>query len=123
MGATNFTDLVAWRKSYKLAIAVYRATETFPQQETYGLTNQLRRASVSVSSNIAEGFGRNSSKEKDQFFAVARGSIIEVQNQLLIAHGVGYLSKQRYQQLEHLCVEAIKVLSGLQKTNKQKGAR
>src|SRR5690606_29532564 len=116
-------DLVAWQKAYKLAVFIYQATDSFPKQEQYGLTNQLRRAAVSVSSNIAEGFGRTSIKEKDQFYAIARGSLTEVQNQVLIAKGVGYLQEARYEQLEALCTEAVKVLSGLQKANKQKGTR
>lgn len=123
MGAKNFTDVIAWKSSYKLAIAVYRLTESFPRSESYGLTSQLRRAVVSISSNIAEGFGRTSVREKDQFYAIARGSLTEVQNQLLIAKGVGYIGERRYDQIETLCVETIKILSGLQKANKSKGVR
>ena len=123
MAAKNFTDVIAWQSAYKLAIAIYRITENFPAHEQYGLTSQIRRAAVSISSNIAEGFGRSGSKEKDQFYGIARGSLVEVQNQLLIAKGVGYLSDVHYKQLEDLCTETIKVLSGLQKANKQKGGK
>src|SRR5690606_7428021 len=122
MAAKNFTDVVAWQIAYKLAIAVYKVTADFPKQEQYGLTSQLRRAAVSVSSKIAEGFGRTVSKEKDQFYAIGRGSLTEVQNLILVAKGVGYLKEARYHQLEDLCTESIKVLSGLQKANRQKGA-
>ena len=119
----HFTDVIAWQKAYKIAVAIYRATEKFPQSEIYGLTSQVRRAAVSVASNIAEGFGRTSVKEKTQFYSVARGSLMELQNQLLIAKGIGYLNNKTYNQLELLCIEAVKVLSGLQKANNTKGKR
>ncbi len=121
MTVQKFTDLIAWQKAYDLAIHIYRATDNFPKHEQFGLTSQLRRAAVSVSSNIAEGFGRSSIKEKDQFYSIARGSLVEVQNQLMISKGVGYLEEENYVKLEDRCIIAIKVLSGLQKTNKQKG--
>ena len=122
MAAKSFRDLLVWQESYRLSIAIYRATERFPKEEQYALTSQLRRAAVSASSNIAEGFGRRTSREKDQFYAMAYGSLAEIETQLLIAQGVGYLKDAVFAQLEGLCLSTQKALAGLQRVNKQKGA-
>ena len=84
-------DLDAWRKSLDLVEMVYKVTKEFPKEELYGLTNQLRRAAVSVPSNIAEGAGRGSKKEFIQFLHIALGSLSEVETQLVIAKRLGYL--------------------------------
>ncbi len=89
--AESFRELIAWQKAMALVTDVYRETEAFPSREIYGLTNQVRRAAVSVASNIAEGKGRLSKKEFVQFLANARGSLCEVQTQLEIAKNLGYL--------------------------------
>ena len=81
----SFKDLTTWQKAFDLALKVYDVTKRFPKEEQFGLSNQLRRASISVGSNIAEGFGRQSKREKDQFYAVAYGSLLEAESQLLIA--------------------------------------
>ena len=78
-------DLQVWQRSIQLSIATYKLTASFPKEEIYGLTSQLRRASVSVPSNIAEGYGRGSRRDYKQFLCIARGSNLEVQTQLLIA--------------------------------------
>ena len=83
--AGSYKDLRAWKQSMELALEIYRHTESFPTEERYGLTSQLRRAAVSVSSNIAEGKGRSSDKELVLFLHHARGSLLEVETQLLIA--------------------------------------
>lgn len=114
----DFKDLFAWQKAHGLSIAVYRVTRDFPRDEMFGLINQLRRASVSVSSNIAEGFGRRTASDRSHFYDMARGSLHEVQAQLLIAKDVNYLDPAEYQQLENISVECHKVLTGLiNKTN------
>jgi four helix bundle protein len=87
----SYRDLDVWRLAIEFVKDVYRVTEKFPPSEIYGLTNQLRRAAISIPSNIAEGQGRNSSKEFRQFLAVALGSLAEVETQLIIANGIGYL--------------------------------
>ena len=79
----SFTDLVAWREGHKLVILVYKITKTFPREETYSLVDQMRRAATSITSNIAEGFGRQSYREKAQFFYLAKGSLNELTNQIL----------------------------------------
>jgi len=85
-------DLDAWRKSLDLVEMVYKVTKEFPKEELYGLTNQLRRAAVSIPSNIAEGAGRGSKKEFIQFLHIALGSLSEVETQLIIASRLGYVS-------------------------------
>src|SRR4051812_45062202 len=92
----NFTDLRVWQEAHKLAIVIYKETESFPKHELFGLVSQLRRAAVSVTSNIAEGFSRHSSKEKIQFYSVAHGSLTEVENQLLLARDINYLTPDVY---------------------------
>jgi four helix bundle protein len=88
----TYEDLLAWQKAMDLVIAVYRATRAFPKEELYGLTSQLRRAAVSIPSNIAEGKGRFSDKELLQFLSTSRGSVYEVQTQLALAYRLGYIN-------------------------------
>ena len=91
----SYRDLRVWQRSTDLVAAVYRLTQTFPKEELYGLTNQLRRAAVSVSSNIAEGQGRTSSKEFHHFLGQARGSLLELETQLVISVKLGYANQER----------------------------
>ena len=114
--AESFRDLVAWQKAMTLVSAVYRATEAFPQREMYGLSNQVRRAAVSVPSNIAEGKGRLSKKEFVQFLAQARASLCEVQTQLEIALNLGYLAPDTFAALDDQAREVGRILNGLIKT-------
>jgi len=88
----SYRDLDVWRLSIELVKNIYQVTEKFPQVEIYGLTNQLRRAAISIPSNIAEGQGRNSLKEFRQFLAIALGSLAELETQLIIAKEIGYLA-------------------------------
>ncbi|HSF31161.1 MAG TPA: four helix bundle protein [Candidatus Tectomicrobia bacterium] len=87
----DYKDLVVWQKAMELVTAIYKATNTFPKEELYGLTSQIRRAAVSVPSNIAEGQGRKTRGEFRQFLGQAKGSLAELETQLLIAHNLGYL--------------------------------
>ncbi|MFA5871442.1 MAG: four helix bundle protein [Parcubacteria group bacterium] len=111
----SFTDLRAWREAHKLVLMVYKVTDKFPKTEMFGLMNQMRRASVSVSSNIAEGFGRNGNKEKCQFYYIASSSLIELQNQLLISKDVGYISKNEFGKIASQTVTTAKIISGLKR--------
>mgnify|MGYP001613135248 CR=1 FL=1 len=88
----RFTDLYAWQEGHKLVLMLYKMTDRFPDKEKYSLTDQMRRAAVSVTSNIAEGFSRRSSKEKSRFYDTAQASLVELQNQLIISKDVFYLS-------------------------------
>jgi len=114
----SFTDLEVWKEGHKLVILVYRETELFPQKEIFALTNQMRRCVVSVTSNIAEGFSRQSYKEKVQFYCIAQGSLTELQNQLLIARDVGFLTKEKFKQLADQSVIVHRIMSGLIKKSK-----
>lgn len=98
-------------------MGIYKISEQFPKHEIYGLTSQMTRAAVSVASNIAEGYGRKSAKDKNQFYVVANGSLTELENQLLIAEGVGYLDKTLSTRAMNQCDTVHKMLYGLQKAN------
>ncbi|MFH0852064.1 MAG: four helix bundle protein [bacterium] len=89
----SFTDLIVWQEGHKLVVLVYRITKKFPREELFSLTNQMRRAATSITCNIAEGFGRQTYKEKIQFYYLAQGSLTELKNQILISKDVGYLEK------------------------------
>lgn len=89
----SFTDLNVWKEGHKLAVLVYKITKKFPKEELYSLVDQMRRVVVSITSNVAEGFGRQTYKEKVQFYYLSNGSLIELKNQILIAKDVGYLDK------------------------------
>ena len=115
--AKSFRDLRVWQAAYTLTLDVYKLCDSFPKHEQYGLGSQMTRAAVSVCSNIAEGFGRRSVKEKDQFYNMANGSLTELENQLLVAHGVGYISKRALQEVADKCVTTHRMLNALQRTN------
>ena len=109
----SYRDLIAWQKARVLALEVYRTSRTFPKDEMYGLTSQMRRAAVSVPSNIAEGKGRHSTKELVQFLFRARGSLLELQTQLSIAHELEYMNMVAFKDLNELTDEVGRVLNGL----------
>jgi four helix bundle protein len=106
----SFRDLIVWQRSVELAVVVYELTREFPKDEIYGLTSQLRRAAVSIASNIAEGRGRNTTGEFRQFLGVARGSNFEVQTQLVLSRRLKYGSAERLTLCEGLSVEVEKML-------------
>ncbi len=114
----KFTDLKVWQEAHRLTIMVYKATKSFPKEELFGLTNQLRRASVSITSNIAEGFGRRSTKDRVNFYTVALGSLYEVENQLLISRDIGYLESKSWNDFENQIIITSKMLNGLIKKSK-----
>jgi four helix bundle protein len=111
--AQNFRDLIAWQKAMDLVEMVYAATKDFPADERYGLTSQVRRAVVSVPSNIAEGQGRRSRSEFMHFLSVAHGSLREVETQLLIAVRLGYLDERRSTEVLASSDEVGRLVSGL----------
>ena len=116
----SFTDLYAWKEAHKLVIMIYKVTRQFPKDELFGLTNQIRRAAVSVTSNIAEGFSRNTFRDKTQFYSISLGSLTEVQNQLLIARDVGYIDNKIFQEIGGQTVIVSKLCNGLLKSNRSK---
>ncbi len=118
----SFRDLKAWQKAIELIVAVYGISKSFPKDELYGLTSQLRRAAVSVASNIAEGSGRLSTKEFVQFLSHARGSISEVQTQLIVAERLGYLDGLTARQMTAQADETGRILNGLISSLRKGGA-
>lgn len=111
-----YKDLIAWQRAMDLVEEVYAVTKDFPREELYGLTSQLRRAVVSIPSNIAEGQGRNSQKEFVYHLAIAYGSLREAETQLLISGRVHYLEQQRLNKLMELAGEVGRLLNGLSKS-------
>lgn len=117
---TSYTDMNVWREGRKLASIIYQITKSFPKEELFGITNQMRRAAVSVPSNIAEGFGRATAKEKNQFYYVAKGSLAELETQLHIAGDIKYMDELPLQQTLKQCETVHKLLQGLIKANRRR---
>lgn len=113
MSVQSYKDLIVWQKAIDLVGVVYQLTKAFPREELYGLTNQLRRAAISIPSNIAEGHARSSTSEFLRFLSIARGSLAEVETQLIIAQRLGYLSVDQLSPILSLQVEINKMLNGL----------
>jgi four helix bundle protein len=112
----DFRQLKVWEKSHQLALAVYKATKEFPKEELYGLTSQIRRASISIPTNISEGCGRNTDAEFARFLQIAMGSASETEYQLLLSHDLGFLDKLQYDQLNTDITEIKRMLASLLKT-------
>ena len=110
---SGYRQLAVWQKYMDLAVEVYRCTKSFPNDELFGLTSQMRRASVSVPSNISEGKGRYSRRELVHFLFNARGSLLELQIQITLAGRLGYLPERQSQQLEERSAEVGRMLNGL----------
>lgn len=112
----DFRQLKVWEKAHQLALDVYKSTKNFPKEDLYGLTSQIRRASMSIPTNIAEGCGRNTDPEFARFLQISMGSASETEYQLILAHDLEFLSKDNYEML-HLEVEHLKsMLASLLKT-------
>ncbi len=111
--AHSYRDLVAWQKSIRWVAEIYRVTKKFPQDERFGLTSQLRRAAVSVPSNIAEGQARLSAADFRRFLGQARGSLVEVETQLEIAKELAYLDQSTASVLNQQTSEVARILNGL----------
>jgi four helix bundle protein len=112
----GFRNLNVWQRAYSLTLDIYKTTKSFPKEETYGLVSQLQRAAVSVPANIAEGYERNHRKEYIQFLFVSKGSLGEIETQLLLAKDLGYLSENDYSVIEAKRSETIRMLKGLIKS-------
>ncbi len=109
----NYKELGVWQKAVRLASETYRVTQAFPQAERFGLTSQARRAATSVPANIAEGWGRGSTKEYIQFLMVARGSLMELETHLIIAQDLGYIAPEQFEPLRREIEEVGRMLNGL----------
>lgn len=113
MSVQSYKDLIVWQKAIDMFEMIYQVTRNFPKEELYGLTNQLRRAAVSIPSNIAEGHARASTAEFVRFLSIARGSLAEVETHLLIARRLAYLSNDQLAPILSLPIEINKMTNGL----------
>src|SRR5262249_44893664 len=113
MGVRHYSDLVAWQKAMDLVVRVYEVTEEFPPRERFGLTNQLRRAVVSVPANIAKGQSRHATRDFLRCLSIAYGSLQEVETQLIIARRLGYLEEEFRSRLFDLTGEVARLINGL----------
>ncbi len=114
----SFKDLLVWQKGHNIVLEVYRLTKLFPREELFALTSQIRRAVISITSNIAEGFGRAFLKEKVHFYTISYGSLLETLNQLEIAKDLGYITSKDFVNLEAELSELAKMLQSLMKVIK-----
>jgi four helix bundle protein len=113
MNKSGYRDLEVWQKARALATHIYEATAAFPRHEFWGLTQQMRRAAVSVPSNIAEGHGRKTTRDRIQFLVVARGSLLELETQALIAADLGFTTSDDAEMVVIRTTEVIRLLNGL----------
>ncbi len=120
MPIQSFTDLEAWKEAHQLLLGIYKATKEFPKSEDFGLISQIRRAAVSIESNIAEGFRRYSYKERAKFYYDARGSDAEVQTQLIISKDLGYISGEDFKNLWEKSEKTDKILNGLVRATRER---
>ena len=112
----DFRKILVWQKSHDLTLRLYKITSTFPKEELYGLTSQIRRASASIPTNIAEGCGRDTQTELARFIHIAAGSASELDYHLLLSHDLGYTNEETYQELDQLISEIKRMLYGFEKT-------
>ena len=119
---SKFEDLRAWQRAHELAVLIYRITEREAFARDFSLKDQIQRASVSVMSNIAEGFERYSRSEFRQFLSIARGSVGEVRSQLHLAQSLGYVSREEFERAYNLCREVGNMIGGLRKSLEGGGA-
>jgi len=118
MGKINsFRDLLVWKKAHCLVLLIYKTTRDYPKTEIYGLTSQIRRAAVSVASNIVEGFERKSAKDSLHFYNIADGSLEELKYQIMLSQDLKYLNEDKYKELILLSEEVSKMLNGWIKSN------
>ncbi|MBG6060984.1 four helix bundle protein [Flavobacterium sp. CG_9.1] len=115
----SYKDLLIWQKGIKIVCLVYQLVKSFPKEELYALTSQLKRASVSIPSNIAEGYGRNTEKSFSHFLDISRGSLYEIETQLLIANELGFITNQTlYKEIIGQIEEESKMINSFSKTLK-----
>lgn len=119
-GIKSFTDLKAWQEGHKLVLDVYKITKTFPRSESYGLSGQMQRSAVSITSNIAEGFSRDTFGDKAHFYVIAHGSLTELQNQIHVARDVGYIDSSAAEILFLQTELVYRIISGLIRATKER---
>ncbi|MDP4001334.1 MAG: four helix bundle protein [bacterium] len=114
----SFLDLDAWKEGHKLVLMIYEVTKFFLKEEMFGLVSQMRRSAVSITSNIAEGFSRQSYKEKTQFYSISLGSVTELQNQAIIKRDIGYINEEVFLELDNQLLKVHKIINGLIKKSR-----
>jgi four helix bundle protein len=114
MKINNYRDLIVWQKAMDLCEMLYKATVSFPKEEVYGITAQMRRCAVSIASNIAEGHSRNTKGEYIQFIGISKGSLSELETQIILANRLGYCKAAEKENLLSLCSEVGKMLVSIQ---------
>ena len=114
----SFTQLIAWQEGHKLVLRIYKITKYFPKEEMFGLISQMRRCTVSVTSNIAEGFSRQTYKDKANFYSMALGSVTELQNQMLVARDINYIDENVFNGIAKQTIIVHKLLNGLIKKSR-----
>jgi four helix bundle protein len=112
----SFEKLNVWKKAKSLTVDIYKITDDFPEKERFGLISQIRRCSISVASNIAEGTGRNSSKDKARFTEIAFASLMELLNQIIIAYELGFIKKEKYELIRENIEDISRMLNALRKS-------
>jgi four helix bundle protein len=115
----SYKDLIVWQKSISLVKEIFLLTQLFPESELYGLVSQMRRSSISIPSNIAEGYGRRSPKEFAQFYSIAYGSALELETQIIIAKEVGFLNNNDSIKADALLLEVLKMLNSMKVSMKK----
>ena len=119
----SYEELDVWQKGVSLAIEVYKVTELFPRSERFGLMGQIRRAATSIPANIAEGWGRGSTKEYIQFLLVARGSLLELETHLVISQKLNYVKEEQFEDLKMQTRRIGRMLNGLIQALRARGAK
>ena len=112
----SFEKLTVWQKSRKLSFVIYKVTKAFPKEEIFGLTSQMRRSAISISSNIAEGSGRHSAKDKARFSEIAYGSALELLNQIILFKDLEFVSNENYNEIRSEIEEITSMLDSLYKS-------
>lgn len=115
----SYKELIVWQRSMEMVKEIYRLTNLFPKSEAYGITSQMRRAAVAVPSNIAEGYGRRSTKSYSQFYAISYGSALELETQLILSKDLKLASSSEFFKAENLLVEVLKMLNTMLTRMKQ----
>jgi four helix bundle protein len=116
MRVFSFEKLIAWQKGRELAILIFKTTKNFPKDEIFGLTSQMRRCSISIASNLAEGSGRSSMKDKARFSEIAYSSSLELLNQVILSHDFEYVDENQYIQIREKITEVNMLIDGLHKS-------
>lgn len=109
----EFFNLEAWQKTHEVVLLTYKSTKNFPKDEQFCLVSQMRRAAISAESNIAEGFGRNTKKDKQHFYAITKGSLLELQSQFMTARDLDYITESSFKEVQATLLSAIRLTAGL----------